>query len=210
VKLYYLSGACSLSAHIALYESKIEFDAVSVDLQSRMTSEGEAYDKINSKGYVPALQLENGELLTEVVAVLQYIADRDPSSKLAPALGTMERYRLMEWLSFINSEIHKSFSPLFSPIASEETKQFTRNRLQKRMDWLEGAIGIKAHLLGDHFTIADAYLFTVLNWFGMAGMNLAEWPNLKRYHKGVGSRPKVQQAIKTEGSPGFCAPLPVI
>jgi glutathione S-transferase len=199
MKLYYLTGACSLAAHIALCEAGAKFDTASVDRQSRKTPDGEAFDQVNSKGYVPALRLDDGALLTEVVAVLQYIGDRYPAGKLVPPAGSMERYRLMEWLSFINSEMHKSFSPLFNPAANEDVKQFARNNLLKRTDWLERTLGANKYLMGDQFTVADGYLFTVLNWFGLRGIDLAKWPNLKRYHERVGARPQVQQALKAEG-----------
>jgi glutathione S-transferase len=199
MKLYYLTGACSLAAHIALCEAAAKFDTASLDRQSRKTSDGEAFDQVNSKGYVPALRLDDGALLTEVVAVLQYIGDRYPAAKLVPAAGSMERYRQMEWLSFINSEMHKSCSPLFSPIANDDVKQFARDNLFKRTDWLERTLDANKYLMGEQFTVADAYLFTVLNWFGLRNIDLAKWPNLKRYHARVGARPQVQQALKAEG-----------
>ena len=199
MKLYYLTGACSLAAHIALYESGLKFETAKVDRKNRVASDGLALDDVNPKGYVPALRLDSGEVLTENVAVLQYIADRAPAAKLAPAAGTMERYRLIEWLAFINSELHKSFSPLFSPVAPEEAKTYSRANLTKRTDWLEKEFGARQFLLGDQFTVADAYLFTILNWFGMRSIDLAHWPNLKKFHERVGARPSTQTAMKTEG-----------
>lgn len=199
MKLYFLTGACSLAAHITLYESGLKFETAKVDRKNRVASDGLPLDELNSKGYVPVLRLDSGELLTENVAVLQYIADRVPAAKLAPAAGTMERYRLIEWLAFINSEVHKSFSPLFSPIATEETKTYARANLTKRTDWLEKEFGARQFLLGEQFTVADAYLFTILNWFGMRDIDLAHWPNLKKFHERVGARPSAQTAMRAEG-----------
>jgi glutathione S-transferase len=199
MKLYYMSGACSLASLIALHESGIKFEAAALDRKTRKTSDGLEYNQVNSKGYVPALRLDDGQVLTENVAVLLYIADRNPAAKLAPAAGTLERYRLIEWLAFINSEIHKNFSPLFSPAAGEETKQFMRGNLAKRLDWLNTALGSKTYLTGDTFTVADAYLFTALGWSGHLGIELAKWPNLKRYHGELATRPTVVAAMKAEG-----------
>ncbi|HZF15507.1 MAG TPA: glutathione transferase GstA [Steroidobacteraceae bacterium] len=199
MKLYYLTGACSLASHICLHESGLAFEVASVDRKNRKTSDGLDYDQVNSKGYVPSLRLDSGELLTENVAVLQYIADRVPATKLAPAAGTMERYRLIEWLAFINSEMHKSFSPLFNAMAPEDARTFSKANLLRRTDWLEREFGSRAHLLGDAFTVADAYLFTVLGWFGLRGIDLAKWPALKGYHERVAARPHVQAAMKAEG-----------
>ena len=173
MKLYYMRGACSLASYISLNEAGLKFEAVQVDHKTHKTATGEELNDLNSKGYVPVLLLDNGEVLTENVAVLQYIADRNPASKLAPAAGTMERYRLMEWLAFINSEIHKSFGPLFAPTSSEELKQFARGNITKRLQWLQGALGSKTFLMGETFTVADAYLFVVLGWMRQAGMDRA-------------------------------------
>lgn len=199
MKLYYLTGACSLASYISLNEAGIKFQAVSVDRKNHRTADGEDFNAINTKGYVPALRLDNGELLTENVAVLLYIADRNPAAKLAPAAGTLERYRLIEWLSYINSEVHKSFTPLFNPAASEEMKKFPRANLIKRVDWLQNALGSKNFLMGDQFTVADAYLFVVLGWFRHVGMDLGQWPVLKRFHERVAARPHVIAALKAEG-----------
>jgi glutathione S-transferase len=198
MKLYYMQGACSLASYISLNEAGLKFEAVKVDHKTHKTPDGEDFNAVNTKGYVPALRLDNGELLTENVAVLQYIADRNPASKLAPAAGTMERYRLMEWLSYINSEIHKSFGPLFYPV-SEDVKQFARGNLTKRVDWLETALGSKTYLMGEQFTVADAYLYVVLGWSSRVGIDLGKWPALKRHHERVGSRPHVIAALKAEG-----------
>jgi glutathione S-transferase len=199
MKLYYMTGACSLASLISLYESGAKFEIASVDRKTRKTSDGLDYDQVNSKGYVPALRLDDGQVLTENVAVLLYIADRNPAAKLAPVAGTLERYRLIEWLAFVNSEIHKNFSPLFSPAASEDTKQFMRGILFTRLDWLNTALGSKQFLTGDTFTVADAYLSVVLGWSGHVGFDLEKWPNLKRYHHDLKRRPAVMSAFKAEG-----------
>jgi glutathione S-transferase len=199
MKLYYSVGSCSLASHIALYASGIKFETAALDRKTRKTSDGLEFSQVNSKGYVPVLRLDDGQLLTENVAVLLYIADRNPAAKLAPAAGTLERYRLIEWLAFINSEVHKNFAPLFHPEASDEVKQFTRGNLAKRLDWLDPALGSKSFLIGDSFTVADAYLFSVLRWASLVGIDLGKWPNLKRYHAELATRPPVAAAMKAEG-----------
>jgi glutathione S-transferase len=199
MKLYYMVGACSLASLIALKESGVAFETAALDRKTRRTSDGLDYQQqVNSKGYVPALRLDDGQVLTENVAVLQYIADLNPAARLAPPAGTLERYRLIEWLAFINSEIHKNYSPLFSPAASEDTKAFTRGNLAKRLDWLNAALG-STLLTGNIFTVADAYLFTILGWSGRVGVDLQKWPNLKRYHAELATRPSVLAALKAEG-----------
>lgn len=200
MKLYYLKGACSLASYISLCEAGLKFEAASVDRQTHRTSDGEDYNAINSKGYVPALRLDNGQVLTENVAVLQYIADQAPAAKLAPPAGSLERYRLVEWLAYINSEVHKSISPLFNPASTEEVKQFGRINLAKRVDWLEREIGTRSFLMGEQFTVADAYLFVVFGWFSHVGIDTSKWPNLRRHHERVAARPGVQKALKAEGS----------
>jgi glutathione S-transferase len=199
MKLYILPGACSLAANIALREAGIKFELVKVSRHTKRTEDGTDFEAINPKGYVPALRLDSGEVLTENVAVLQYIADRNPEAKLAPPAGTIERYRLQEWLSFINSEIHKTFSPLFAPNASEDTKEYSRANLTKRLAWLDGAFGSKTFLMGEQFTVADCYLFTVLSWGGYVGIDIGQWPALKRFQERVGSRPHVIEALQSEG-----------
>jgi glutathione S-transferase len=199
MKLYYLKGACSLASHIALYESGLPFEAASLDRATRITSDGKEFNKLNPKGYVPALLLDNGEVITENVAVLQYVADLVPAKKLAPAAGTMERTRLQEWLAFINSEVHKSFSPLFNPAAPPEAKEYTKVNLTKRLDWLESSWGSRSFLMGEPFTVADCYLYTVFGWLKGGGMDPDKWPTLKQHHARVGARAAVQQARKAEG-----------
>ena len=199
MKLYYLTGACSLASNIALREAGLKFELVKVDRRTKKAADGLDFNEVNPKGYVPALTLDSGEVLTENVAVLQYIADRNPAAKLAPAAGTMERYRLMEWLSFINSEVHKGFSPLFREDAPEDTKQYARKNLATRFDYLERVLGSKSFLMGEQFTVADCYLFTVLNWSGFVKIDLGRWPELKRYVEHIGQRPHVIEALKAEG-----------
>jgi glutathione S-transferase len=199
MKLYYLKGACSLASHIALYESGLKFEALGIDRATRKTSDGEAYDQINTKGYAPALRLDSGELLTENVAVLQYIADLAPATKLAPPNGTLARYRLIEWLAYINSEVHKAVSPIFNSAATEDVKTYARNYAGKRTDWLEKEFGTRSFLMGEDFTVADCYLFVVFGWFARVGLDHARWPNLKAFHARVAARPAAQSALKAEG-----------
>jgi glutathione S-transferase len=199
MKLYYLPGACSMAANIALREASLKFDLVKVDRQTKRAADGLDFNEVNPKGYVPALTLDSGETLTENVAVLQYIADRNPAAKLAPAAGTMERYRLVEWLAFINSELHKSFGPLFRKDAPEDSKNYARRNIATRAGWLNGNLGARSFLMGEQFTVADAYLFVVLGWGARAGIDLAQWPQLQGLVARVGARPNVIEALKSEG-----------
>jgi glutathione S-transferase len=199
MKLYYFAAACSQASNIALREAGLKFELVKVDRRTKKASDGLDFNEVNPKGYVPALTLDSGEVLTENVAVLLYIADRNPSAKLAPSAGTIERYRLVEWLAFISSEIHKSFSPLFRDDASEEVKQYTRKNLSVRLGYLDRALGNKTFLMGEQFTVADAYLFTVLSWSGYVKLDIGQWPQLKRYVERIGARPHVVEALKAEG-----------
>ncbi|MDB6158554.1 MAG: glutathione S-transferase [Gammaproteobacteria bacterium] len=196
MKLYYTTGACSMASNIALREAGIPFEMSKVDKRTKRV-DGVEFVTINPKGYVPTLRLDDGQVLTENVAVLQYIADLNPAAKLAPPAGTMERYRLLEWLSFINSEVHKAFSPLFSSEATEETKTYARNYLAKRLAYLEGALGDNKYVMGDQFTVADAYLFTVLGWGAHVGVDIG--PKLKSYVDRVRARPQVIEAMTAEG-----------
>ncbi len=199
MKLYYLTGACSLASNISLREAGLKFELVKVDRHTKKTSDGADYREINPKGYVPALRLDNGEILTENDAILQYIADRNPAAKLAPPAGSFERYRLIEWLSFISTELHKSFTPLFRAEAPDAAKEYTGKVLRGRLDYLEKAFGSRTFLVGEHFTVADAYLFVVLGWGAHVAVDLATWPQLKRFHERVGARPHVVEALKSEG-----------
>lgn len=199
MKLYYAPGACSLSPHIVLREAGVPVELARVDLATKKLESGDDFGTVNEKGYVPALVLDNGEVLTEGPAIIQYIADQKPQSGLAPKAGTLERYRLQEWLNFIATEIHKSFSPLFNKAASDDWKQAATANLSKRFDYLSRRLAGKNYLLGEKFSVADAYLFTVLNWTGFVGIDLSRWPVLKAYHARVAARPRVQEALQAEG-----------
>jgi len=199
MKLYYFPAACSQASNIALREAGVKFELVKVDRHTKKAADGLDFNQVNPKGYVPALQLDDGQVLTENLAVLEYIADRNPAARLAPAAGTMERYRLTEWLSFINSELHKTFTPLFRADAPEETKQYARKNLSAGLDYLQRALGNREFLLGDGFTVADAYLFTVLSWGSYVKLDIGQWPQLERYAARIGARPHVIEALKAEG-----------
>ncbi len=198
MKLYFSPGACSLSPHIVLREAGIPFELEQVNLGTHKTKAGDDYYAINPKGYVPALRLDNGQVLTEGTAIVQYLADQKPDTRLAPANGTLERYRLQEWLNFVSTEVHKGFSPLFNKALPDEVKQATKDRLKKRFEYLGQHLTGKQYLLGDSFSVADAYLFTILTWHKIGGFELAEWPSLKAFFDRVGERPKVREAIETE------------
>jgi len=197
MKLYYSPGACSLSPHIVLREAGLAFDAEAVDLGAKKTESGADYKAINPKGAVPALQLDNGQVLTEGSAIVQYIADQKPATKLAPAAGTLERYRLQEWLNYIASEIHKGFSPLFNPKATDEWKQVVKDNLAAKFDYLSKQLQGKDYLMGA-FSVADAYLFTILGWSKHLNIDLAKWPVLSQYVERVGARPAVKAALEAE------------
>lgn len=199
MKLYYSPGACSLSPHIALLEAGLNFTAEKVDLKTKKTETGADFTTVNAKGAVPALVMNDGKLLTEGAVIVQYIADQKPQSGLAPAAGTLERYRLMELLNYIASEIHKGYSPLWNPAITPEAKAAAIAALDKKFTFLTAQLGDKPYLLGDTFTVADAYLFTVLSWSSHVGVDLAKWHTLTAYLARVGHRPKVQEALKAEG-----------
>ncbi|MGH8479592.1 MAG: glutathione transferase GstA [Gammaproteobacteria bacterium] len=198
MKLYFAAGACSMAPHIVLREAAYTFDLEGVDLAKKQTASGEDYTRINPKGYVPALRLDNGEVLTEVAVILQYLADQEPESGLAPKTGTMERYRLMEWLNFVSSEIHKQFGPLFNPQITAEWKANQLELLGRRFDYLTERLNGKSYLMGDQFTVVDAYLFTVLNWSALLRVDLGKWPRLKDYIARVAARPAVQEAMSAQ------------
>jgi glutathione S-transferase len=199
MKLYYSPGACSLSPHIVAREADLPLTLVRVDTKSKKTANGDDYWAINGKGYVPTLELDDGSRLTEGPAIVQYLADRVPQKQLAPAQGTMERYRLQEWLNFITSEIHKQFSPLFDPSTPDEVKAKLRDKLAGRFDWIVKQLSDRPYVMGSTFSVADAYLFTVLNWSKWTGIDLARWPVLQEYLARVAARPEVQAAMKEEG-----------
>jgi glutathione S-transferase len=199
MKLYYAPGACSLASHIALQETGLSFEIEKLNFSTKKTAGGDDFMQINPKGYVPTLKLNDGSILTEGPAILQYVADQKPESGLAPKAGTMDRYRLQEWLTFIGTELHKSYSPLFNPASSEELKTNARNMLTKRIAYVETQLTSKAYLVGDQFTVADAYLFVVLGWSGHVGFDLSPYPNIQQYLGKIGVRPGVQAALKAEG-----------
>jgi glutathione S-transferase len=199
MQLYYSPGACSLASHITLREAGLPVDLRKADTKTKKLEDGSDYFAVNSKGAVPALRLDDGQILTEGPAILQYLADQKPESKLAPKAGTLERYRLLEWLNFITSEVHKSFSPLFNPAADPAVKQYTTQNLEKKFDWINKQLAGKQYLTGDQFTIADAYLFVVANWSNFVGIDLGRWPALKAFQDRVAARPKVQEALAAEG-----------
>lgn len=200
MKLYYSPAACSLAPHIALIETGAAYTTEKVDVRAKKTETGADFWAINPKGYVPTLVLDDGEVLTEGVVMQQYIADLKPEAKLAPARGTKERRKLEELLVFLSTEVHKNFSPLFSPATPEDFKTQTKEKIAQRFDYLERQLSDgRAFLTGDQFTIADAYLFTLSNWTKFTGIDLARWPNLTAFAGRVAQRPSVQQAMKAEG-----------
>ena len=199
MKLYYYPGACSMAVHIALREAGIPFDLDKVDLAKHQTANGEDYYKINPKGYVPALRLDDGQVLTEDAVLLQYVADQKTASGLAPKAGTMERYRVMEWLSFISSEMHKTLGALFNPKITPEGKEDRIVLFGRRCDFLVQQLGGKPYLTGDKFTIADAYLFTILGWANLFKLDMGKWPALQSYAGRIAVRPAVKEAMKAEG-----------
>ena len=199
MKLYYYPGACSMAPHIVLREAGYTFDLDKVDLVNKRTASGEDYSKVNPKGYVPAVKLDDGQVLTEVAVILQYLADQKPQSGLAPKAGTMERYRLMEWLNFVATEIHKTLGALFNPNITPEWKENQITLFGRRCDILTRNLGGKQYLMGDKFSLADAYLFTILNWSNFLNVDMSKWPELKGYMARVAARPAVKEAMKAEG-----------
>jgi glutathione S-transferase len=199
MKLYYSPGACSMAPHIVAREAGYQFDLEKVDIPSKKTAGGEDFWQINPKGYVPALTLDNGQVLTEVGVIIQYLADQKPESGLAPKAGTMERYHLMEAVNFAATEIHKQIGALFNPKMTPEMKEVQLGVIERRFNALEKALEGKQYVMGEKFSVADAYLFTVLNWTGMHKIDLAKWPNIKGFMARVAARPKVQETLKAEG-----------
>ncbi|HET9862576.1 MAG TPA: glutathione transferase GstA [Steroidobacteraceae bacterium] len=199
MQLYFAPGACSLASHITLREAGLPVDLKRTDTRTKKLEDGSDYFAVNSKGAVPALRLDDGQVLTEGPAILQYLADQRPESGLVPRAGTLERYRVLEWLNFITSEVHKSFSPLFNPAADAKVKEYTTQNIEKKFDWLDKQLAGKQYLTGDTFTIADAYLFVVANWSNFVGIDLGRWPALKAFQERVAARPKVREAMEAEG-----------
>jgi glutathione S-transferase len=199
MKLYYSPGACSLSPHIVLRESGLAFTPVLASTKTHKLADGTDYYTINPKGYVPLLELDNGERLTEGPVIVQYVADQAPDKKLAPPAGTMARYRVMEWLNFITSELHKGFSPLFNAAFPEDGKAIYRTKVKDRLTWVNQQLEGKSYLMGNDFTVADAYLFTVAGWGKHVGVDISGLNNLTAYMARVAARPAVQEALKAEG-----------
>jgi glutathione S-transferase len=198
MNLYYSPGACSLAPHIVMREAGIPVELKKVDLKAKQF-EGGDYKQVNGKGYVPAVKLDDGTVLTEAPVIMQYLADQKSDAGLAPKAGSMERYRLQEWLNFITSELHKGMGNFFNPALTEDWRKSVTDRLALRFDWLAKQLEGKQYLMGEKFSVADAYLFTILNWAAPSKFDLGKWPVLQAYHKRVAARPKVQEALKAEG-----------
>jgi len=199
MKLYYSPGACSLSPHIALHEAGLAHELVKVDLKAKKLENGDDYLKVNPKGQVPALGLDNGELVTEGPVIVQMIADKASAKNLAPARDSAERYKLQEWLNFITTELHKNFSPLFQPAIPDEAKNFFKDRIKGKFKYADSKLAGQDYLMGKQFTVADGYLFVMLKWAERTGMDLSEFKNLMAFNDRVAARPNVQAALKMEG-----------
>ena len=199
MKLYYSPGACSLSPHIALHESGLAFDAVAAPTKTHKLADGTDYYTINPLGYVPLLVLDDGTQLREGPAIVQYIADQVPAKQLAPANGTYARYKLQEWLNFIGTELHKGFSPMFTPGMPEEAKTIAKARLTSRLQWVNGELTKTSYLMGETFTVADGYLFVIAGWGKHVGIDITTLPHLSAFMARVGARPAVQAALRAEG-----------
>ena len=199
MKLYYSPGACSLSPHIALLEAGLPHDLVKVDLRAKKLENGDDFLKVNPKGQVPALALDSGELITEGPVIVQMIADQAAGKNLAPAHGSSERYKLLEWLNFITAELHKNFGPMFSPVLGDEAKAFFKDRVMAKFKYIDSQMADRDYLMGSHFTVADGYLFTMLSWADRMKFDLSAMPHLLAYKARVAARPKVQEALTREG-----------
>ena len=199
LKLYYAPGACSLASHIALEESGLPYTAEAIDGKTHKLQDGTDFYTINPLGYIPVLRLDDGSTLREGPVIVQYIADQAPQKNLAPANGTLARYRLQEWLIFISTELHKNFGPLFNPATPDAYKTSVKDRLLARLSWLDGEIGGRDYLMGSQFTVADAYLFTVTNWAAPMGLDLSPLPRLNALRDRTAKRPAVQKAMQAEG-----------
>jgi glutathione S-transferase len=199
MKLYYSPGACSLSPHIALLEAGLPYDLVKVDLRAKKLENGDDFLKINPKGQVPALALDSGELITEGPVIVQMIADKVSAKNLAPARDSAERYKLLEWLNFITTELHKNFGPMFSPVLADDAKAFFKDRVMGKFKYIDGQLAGRDYLMGKQFTVADGYLFTMLAWADRMKFDLSALPNLLAYQARVGARPMVQAALTKEG-----------
>jgi glutathione S-transferase len=200
MKLYYSPNACSLAAHITLREAGLAFEPVLASTKTHQLADGTDYYSINPLGYVPLLELDDGSRLRELQAIVQYIADLAPLKNLAPANGTLQRYRLQEWLTFIGMELHRGFGPLFNPAMPEDMKAAARTRLAGRFKWLEGEMAGRQYLLGEHFGVADCYLFAVTGWSKLMGVDMSPYPNIAAWRERIAARPAVQQAMAEEAS----------
>jgi glutathione S-transferase len=198
MKLYYSPGVCSLSPHIVLREAGLAFEPVMAPTKTHKLPDGSDYYAVNPLGYVPMLELDDGTRLREGPAIVQYIADQVPSKNLAPANGTLARYRLQEWLTFIGTEIHKAFSPLFNPGMPDEGKKIYRDKIVDRLAFVDKELAGKQYVMGDNFTVADAYLYTVTRWTKPMAIDISGYPNLSAFMKRVEARPAVQEALKAE------------
>jgi glutathione S-transferase len=199
MKLYYSPGACSLSPHIALLEAGLPYDLVKVDVRAKKLENGDDFLKVNPKGQVPVLQLDNGELVTEGPVIVQIIADQASAKNLAPARDSAERYKLLEWLNFITTELHKNFSPLFQPVIPDEVKSFFKERIMGKFKYADSKLAGQDYLMGKQFTVADGYLFVMLKWAERTGMDVSALTNLTAFRDRVAARPKVQEALTREG-----------
>ncbi len=199
MKLYYSPGACSLSPHIVLREAQLDCELICVPTKTHKLPDGSDFYAINPLGYVPVLELDNGNRLREGPAIVQYLADLAPEKHLAPPLGSWDRYRLMEWLTFIGTELHKGFSPLFNPATPADMRQMVLERLRGRLEWLNNELNRRSFLLGDTFSVADAYLFTVTGWSGFVGLDLSAFTHLLTWREQIAARPAVQLAMREEG-----------
>ena len=199
MKLYYTPGVCSLSPHICLREADLPFELIKVDIKQHTLDDGRDYLDINPNGYVPMLELDSGDRLSEGPAIVQYIADLKPAARLAPPAGTLARAKLQSWLNFLSTEIHKGYSPMFNPAATAEFRTWQRERLVQRYGWIQKQLSGRQYLMGERFTVADAYLFTTLCWLGYVNLDLAQWPGLSGYYERIASRPRVREAMRVEG-----------
>lgn len=199
MKLYYTPGACSQAPHIILHEAGLPHDSAKVDIRAKKLADGSDYLRINPKGAVPALELDDGQVLTENAVILQYIADKAGAFELLPQPGDLRRYRVLEWVNFVATELHKSFGALFNPASGDEAKQSARDLIAKKLDFVEQQIGDQPYLLGDHFTLPDAYLFVILGWTEKMGIGIDRWPRLAAFRKRVGGRESAREVLEFEG-----------
>ena len=199
MKLYYSPGACSLSPHIALLEAGLPYDLIKVDLRAKKLENGDDFLKVNPKGQVPVLALDSGELVTEGPVIVQMIADKAAAKNLAPARDSTDRYKLLEWLNFITTELHKNFGPMFSPVLADEAKAFFKDRVMGKFKYVDGHLKGRDYLMGDQFSVADGYLFTMLSWADRMKFDLSDMPDLSAYKARIAARPKVQEALTKEG-----------